>query len=143
MQSSIGHYGLQTGIKRNFLGILMKDMVKQLTKETSEEGVTRKQSKNNGIGMKNKKLRGEINKILGEMTQNSEGVSPGVTDTNTAGEQTHSGKSNSSGSNCTVRNEDTEVRFKNLSLAETQIVTVMHLGSVGGCGSTVERPLVM
>ena len=105
----------------------MKDTVKQLTKETSEEGVTRKQSKNNGIGMKNKKLQGEINKILGEMNQNSEGVSPGVTGTNTLGEQTHSGDLNSYGSN-----KDTENRFNNLPLAET--IRKLQAGSEGGAG---------
>ena len=99
-------------LKKKFLGTLMKDTVKQLTERKSEEGVTRKQSKNNGIGMKNKKLPGEIHKILGELTQNSGSVSPGVTGTNTPGEQTHSGDSDSHGSN-----KDTENRFNNLSLA--------------------------
>ena len=39
-------------LKRNFLGILMNDTVKELTKETSDEGVAKKQSKNNGVGIK-------------------------------------------------------------------------------------------
>ena len=64
--------------------------------------------------MKNKKLRREIHKILGEMAPNSGSVSLGVTGTNTSGEQTHSDDS--------ARHRDNKVTnniFNNLPLVET------------------------
>ena len=59
----------------------MQDTVKQLTEQQRKDEAIKKQSKNNGIGMKNKKLRGEIHKILGEMVPNSGSLSLGVTGT--------------------------------------------------------------
>ena len=142
-------------LKKKFLGILMKDIVKQLTEKKSEEEATRKQSKNNGIGMKNKKLRGEIHKILGELAPNSGNVSPGVTGTNTFGGQTHRDDSVRHGDNIVTNN-----RFNNLPLAETirklqagsedgagvyKVETVVGDSnsdneSPGACGSTLETP---
>ena len=71
MQSSIGHYSLQTGIKKKFPWYPDEWHSKQLTKETSDEVVAKKQSKNNSVGMKNSKMPGEIKRLLDEMTQNS------------------------------------------------------------------------
>ena len=77
--------------------------------------------------MKNKKLRREIHKILGEMAPNSGSVSLGVTGTNTSGEQTHSDDS--------ARHRDNKVtnnRFNNLPLAET--IRKLQAGNEGGTG---------
>ena len=68
----------------------MQDTVKQLTEKKRKDEATKKQSKNRGIGMKNKKLRGNIHKILGEMAPNIGNVSLGATDINPSGKQAHS-----------------------------------------------------
>ena len=114
-------------IKKKFLGILMQDTVKQLTEKKRKDEATKKQSKNSGIGMKNKKLRGEIHKILGEMAPNSGSVSLGATSINPSGKQTHSDDS--------ARHSDNKVtnnRFNNLPLAET--IRKLQAGSVGETG---------
>ena len=58
-------------MKRDFLGILKGETVKELTKK-SDDVVMKKESKNNGVGMKNSRMRDEIRKLLGEMTHNCE-----------------------------------------------------------------------
>ena len=54
-------------MKRDFLGILKGETVKELTKK-SDDVVMEKESKNYGVGMKNSKMRDEIKKLLNEMT---------------------------------------------------------------------------
>ena len=105
----------------------MQDTVKQLTEKKRKDEATKKQSKNTGIGMKNKKLCSNIHKILGEMAPNSGSVSLGVTGTNPSGKQTHSENS--------ARHSDNKVtnnRFNNLPLAET--ICKLQAGSEGGTG---------
>ena len=50
-------------MKQRFLGILRNDTVRNLT-EHSEATTSTKESKNNGVGMKNKRLKTEINNII-------------------------------------------------------------------------------
>ena len=54
-------------MKEKFLGILLHSTVKKITEEKRNEEAPRKQSKNGGIGMKNRSLRGNIHKILGKL----------------------------------------------------------------------------
>ena len=46
-----------------------------MTKQ-SDDRTVRKKSKNNGVGMKNSKMREEIKKLVSEMTHNLESGSP-------------------------------------------------------------------
>ena len=61
----------RSDMKKEFLGILRGDTVRELTKQ-SGYNTARKESKNNGVGMKNKRLRTGINNIVSEMTHNLE-----------------------------------------------------------------------
>ena len=106
-------------LKRNFLGILMSDTVKELTKKTSDDVVMKKESKNNGVGMKNSRMRDEIRKLLGEMTHNCETESPGGKNTKLLREPTDKGESGSSRRNSSMVKEETVVKQENLSLADT------------------------
>ena len=105
----------------------MQDTVKQLTEKKRKDEATKKQSKNSGIGMKNKKLRGEIHKILGEMASNSGSASLGANGINPSGKQTHSDDSARHSDNRVTNN-----RFTNLPLAET--IRKLQAGSEGGTG---------
>ena len=72
-------------MKDKFLGILLQSTVKNLTEEKRNEEA-RRQSKNGGIGMKNRSLKVNIHKILGELAPKNETSSPEAKNT----KQTHS-----------------------------------------------------
>ena len=67
-------------MKKKFLGILLHSTVKKLTEEKRNDEAPVKLSKNGGIGMKNRKLRGNIHKILGELAPKNESSSLEVND---------------------------------------------------------------
>ena len=102
-------------MKRDFLGILKGETVKELTKQ-SDDMIVKKESKNKGVGMKSSKMREKIKKLLSEITHNLETGSPG---TKLPRELTDKDEPGSSGSSDTLAKEETVVKHENLSLADT------------------------
>ena len=96
-------------MKEKFLGILLHSTVKKLTEEKRNEEAPR-QSKNGGIGMKNRSLKLNIYKILGELAPKNEPSTPEAKNT----KQTHSDHSETHSDYRETHNKST-----NIPLAET------------------------
>ena len=120
--SVLSNMASKVEMKKKFLGILLHSTVKKLTEEKRNEAPM-KLSKNGGIGMKNKKLRGNIHKILSELAPNNENSN---LETNTI-KQTHS-----AGSAGHSDYKETHNRSTNLPLAET--IHRLQSGSETGTG---------
>ena len=125
MQSSSWRNGHQERYEKRFPGILKSETVRELTKQ-SDDRIVRKESKNNGVGMKNKKMREEINKLLIETIHNLESGSP---NTKLPREFTDKDEPVSSGSSSILTKKEKVVKQENLSLADT--IRILQAGNEG------------